>query len=168
MQDLAHWLEELGMSEYAQRFAENDIDIDLLGELTDEDFDRLGVSLGHRRRMLRAIRELGASPTTTDSRQATAPTASKPSSKDTAERRQVTVLFSDLVGSTALAARMDPASFNDLFDNFLRQHIVSGHRSHKSNTFPTTKATEAERGNMRLAAPWRMKFGPEGDDQQNR
>jgi hypothetical protein len=60
MQDLAQWLEKLGMSEYAQRFAENHIDIDVLGELTDQDFDRLGVSLGHRRRMLRAIRELGA------------------------------------------------------------------------------------------------------------
>jgi class 3 adenylate cyclase len=117
MQDLAHWLEELGMSEYAQRFAENDIDIDLLGELTDEDFDRLGVSLGHRRRMLRAIRE-GASPTTTDSRQATAPTASKPSSKDTAERRQVTVLFSDLVGSTALAARMDPEDLREVISAY--------------------------------------------------
>ena len=55
MQDLAQRLEELGMSEYTQRFAENDIDIDVLGELTDQDFDRLGVSLGHRRRMLRAI-----------------------------------------------------------------------------------------------------------------
>jgi hypothetical protein len=105
MQDLARWLEELGMSEYTQRFAENDIDIDVLGELTDQDFDRLGVSLGYRRRMLRAIRELGASPiaTATD-RQVTAPTASQPS-KDTAERRQVTVMFSDLVGSTALNQR---------------------------------------------------------------
>jgi hypothetical protein len=52
MQDLAHWLEQLGMSEYTQRFAENDIDIDVFGELTDQDFDRLGVSLGHRRRLL--------------------------------------------------------------------------------------------------------------------
>ena len=62
MQQIAQWLEKLGMSEYAQRFAENDIDIDVLSELTDQDFDRLGVSLGHRRRMLRAIRELGAPP----------------------------------------------------------------------------------------------------------
>ena len=62
MQQIADWLEKLGMSEYAERFAESDIDIDVLGELTDQDFDRLGVSLGHRRRMLRAIRELGASP----------------------------------------------------------------------------------------------------------
>ena len=62
MQQIADWLEKLGMSEYAQRFAESDIDIDVLSDLTDQDFDRLGVSLGHRRKMLRAIRELGASP----------------------------------------------------------------------------------------------------------
>src|SRR6478672_1864788 len=101
MQQIADWLKKLGMSEYVQRFAENDIDIDVLGELTDQDFDRLGVSLGHRRRMLRAIRELGGSPiaTATD-HQASASTASEPPSKDTAERRQVTVMFADLVGST--------------------------------------------------------------------
>ena len=62
MQQIADWLKTLGMSEYAERFAENDIDIDVLSELTDQDFDRLGVSLGHRRKMLRAIRELAASP----------------------------------------------------------------------------------------------------------
>jgi hypothetical protein len=48
-------LEKLGMSEYAQRFAENDIDIEVLGELTDTDFDRLGVSIGHRRKLLKAL-----------------------------------------------------------------------------------------------------------------
>jgi class 3 adenylate cyclase len=119
MQDLAHWLEKLGMSEYAQRFGENDIDIDVLGELTDQDFDRLGVSLGHRRRMLRAIRELGASPIgTTTERQGTAPTASEPLSKETAERRQVTVMFSDLVGSTALSARMDPEDLREVISAY--------------------------------------------------
>jgi hypothetical protein len=109
MQQIADWLEKLGMSEYTQRFAENDIDIDVLSELTDQDFDRLGVSLGHRRRMLRAIRELGAPPIpAVTERQAITPTAPEPPPKDTAERRQVTVMFSDLVGSTALSARMTP------------------------------------------------------------
>ena len=55
MQQIAEWLEKLGMSEYAQRFAENDIDIEVLGELTDTDFDRLGVSIGHRRKLLKAF-----------------------------------------------------------------------------------------------------------------
>jgi hypothetical protein len=55
MQQIADWLEKLGMSEYAQRFAENDVDIEVLGDLTDADFDRLGVSIGHRRKLLKAI-----------------------------------------------------------------------------------------------------------------
>jgi hypothetical protein len=57
----ADWLEKLGMSEYAQRFAENDIDVEVLSELTDKDFDRLGVSIGHRRKIIRAIREFARS-----------------------------------------------------------------------------------------------------------
>ena len=119
MQQIADWLEKLGMSEYAQRFAENDIDIDVLSELTDQDFDRLGVSLGHRRRMLRAIRELGASPIAAVTvRQASAPTAPEPAPKDTAERRQVTVMFSDLVGSTALSARMDPEDLREVISAY--------------------------------------------------
>ena len=100
MKEVTDWLGKLGMSEYAQRFADNDIDIDVLNELTDQDFDRLGVSLGHRRRMLRAIRELSASPiAAVTERQTSAPTAPEQAPKDTAERRQVTVMFSDLVGS---------------------------------------------------------------------
>jgi hypothetical protein len=58
MQQIADWLTTLGMSEYAQRFAENDIDTSVLRDLSDQDLKELGVSLGHRRRMLRAIAEL--------------------------------------------------------------------------------------------------------------
>jgi class 3 adenylate cyclase len=119
MQQIADWLNQLGMSEYTQRFAENDIEIDLLNELTDQDFDRLGVSLGHRRRMLRAIRELSASPTEPVTKpRASAPTASEPAPEDRAERRQVTVMFSDLVGSTALSARMDPEDLREVFSAY--------------------------------------------------
>ena len=57
MQPIADWLKKLGMSEYAQRFADNDIDVSVQPELTDQDFKDLGISLGHRRKMLRAIRE---------------------------------------------------------------------------------------------------------------
>ena len=68
MQPIADWLEKLGMSEYTQRFAENDIDIEVLSELTDADFDRLGVSIGHRRKLLKAlaaaIQEVDAAPPT--------------------------------------------------------------------------------------------------------
>src|SRR6476660_81194 len=119
MQQIADWLKQLGMSEYAQRFAESDIDIDVLSELTDQDFDRLGVSLRHRRRMLRAIRELDASPiAAVAERQASAQTAPEPALKDTAERRQVTVMFSDLVGSTALSARMDPEDLREVISAY--------------------------------------------------
>jgi class 3 adenylate cyclase/predicted ATPase len=119
MQQIADWLKQLGMSEYAERFAESDIDIDVLSELTDNDFDRLGVSLGHRRKMLRAIRELSASPIAASTeRQASAPTVPEPAPKDTAERRQVTVMFSDLVGSTALSGRMDPEDLREVISAY--------------------------------------------------
>jgi class 3 adenylate cyclase len=125
MQDLAHWLEALGMSEYAQRFAENDIDVEVLSELTDKDFDRLGVSLGHRRKMLRAIREVAASPVpAVTERTVSAATAAQAAPQDTAERRQVTVMFSDLVGSTALSARMDPEDVREVISAY--QICVAG------------------------------------------
>jgi class 3 adenylate cyclase len=105
MQQIADWLEKLGMSEYAERFAENRIDFSVLPELTDQDLEKLGVLLGDRRKMLRAIVNLQA----IDAPIAVATAASAtPRRADTAERRQVTVMFSDLVGSTALSARMDP------------------------------------------------------------
>jgi class 3 adenylate cyclase len=115
MQQVADWLDNLGMSEYAQRFAENDIDIEVLSELTDKDFDRLGVSIGHRRKMMRAIREFAAS---TSERPAPSTTDTQAGPRDTAERRQVTVMFSDLVGSTALSARMDPEDLREVISAY--------------------------------------------------
>src|SRR5215831_17388575 len=105
MQQTADWLKKLGMSEYAERFAEERIEIDVLPELTDQDLERLGIPLGHRRRMLRAIRDLGNISAAT-----TAPAleATKPTRQDDAERRQLTVMFTDLVGSTALSTKLDP------------------------------------------------------------
>jgi len=89
------WLASLGLSEYAQRFAENDIDVNVLRHLTDQDLKEIGVSLGHRRKILASIAELaGAAPTR--SRPA-AP--SQPEPRDDAERRQLTIMFTDLVGS---------------------------------------------------------------------
>ena len=109
MQQIADWLKKLGMSEYAERFAESDIDTSVLRDLTDQDLKELGVSLGHRRKMLRAIAELaGANPTSPQ------PALTEPKPQDTAERRQVTVMFSDLVGSTALSARMDPEDLREV------------------------------------------------------
>ena len=113
MQQIADWLNKLGMSEYAGRFAESDIDTSVLRELTDQDLKELGVSLGHRRKMLRAIAELaGANPTSPQ------PALTEPKPQDTAERRQVTVMFSDLVGSTALSARLDPEDLREIISAY--------------------------------------------------
>jgi class 3 adenylate cyclase len=106
MQQIADWPEKLGMSEYARRFVENRIDLSILPDLTDQDLEKLGVLLGDRRQMLRAIRNLD-----NVSVAATAPAASvepEPTRRDDGERRQLTVMFTDLVGSTALSTKLDP------------------------------------------------------------
>src|SRR5215469_7242933 len=119
MHQIADWLEKIGLGQYAQRFAENDIDFDILSDLTDQDLEKMGVtSIGHRRRLLRAVANLKdvdkSAPTVAV---AAAPPAT-PRAHDTAERRQVTVLFSDLVGSTALSARMDPEDLRELISAY--------------------------------------------------
>jgi class 3 adenylate cyclase len=115
MQHITEWLEELGMSEYVESFAENRVDFSVLRDLTDQDLKDLGVVLGDRRKMLRAISELSSDDLGASESQA-APVTSKP--QDTAERRQVTVLFSDLVGSTALSARMDPEDLREVISAY--------------------------------------------------
>ncbi len=113
MQPIAEWLAKIDLERYAAAFAENDIDVAVLPHLTDADLEKVGVSLGHRRKMLAAIAELGgavpASPHP-------ALTGRKP--QDAAERRQVTVMFSDLVGSTALSARMDPEDLREVISTY--------------------------------------------------
>src|SRR6516162_3128764 len=113
MQQIADWLEKLGMSEYALRFAENRIDFSVLADLTDQDLEKLGVVLGDRRKILRAIAKLETHKNADIVTVATAAPAG-PSLLDTAERRQVTVMFSDLVGSTALSARLDPEDLREV------------------------------------------------------
>jgi class 3 adenylate cyclase/predicted ATPase len=110
------WLRDLGLAEYAPRFAENDIDWAILGDLTDQDLEKIGVgSLGHRRRLLKAIAELGKG---SDS---SAPISARPVSitvEASAERRQLTVMFCDLVGSTALSARLDPEDMRAIIASY--------------------------------------------------
>jgi class 3 adenylate cyclase len=96
---ITEWLASLGLSEYAQRFIENDIDGSVLRHLTDQDLKELGASLGHRRKMLAAITELTGT---------SQPAPPEPKPRGDAERRQLTVMFTDLVGSTALSTRLDP------------------------------------------------------------
>ena len=135
MDEIADWLNRLGMSEYAQRFAENDIDLTILADLTDQDLEKIGVtSLGHRRKLLRAIVTLhagqeaasaappaaaaGAVEEVTPTAAATASLPSAPANV-AGERRHVTVMFCDLVGSTGLAARLDAEEWRDLVGGYL-------------------------------------------------
>src|ERR1700747_2408561 len=98
MQQVADWLQKLGLGQYAQRFAENDISFSILPDLTDQDLKELGVaSLGHRRQLLRAIAELKGDETIAP--KPTNENISSAAPHETAERRQVTVMFSDLVSS---------------------------------------------------------------------
>jgi class 3 adenylate cyclase len=118
VQQIADWLEKLGLGQYAQRFAENEITGSILPDLTDADLKELGVSaLGHRRLLLRAIAELSGPEKITPATAAVTAPASPPP-RDAAERRQVTVMFSDLVGSTALSARMDPEDLHEVISAY--------------------------------------------------
>src|SRR6266566_6511271 len=101
MKGIAEWLASIGLSEYAQRFAENAIDLSVLRHLTEQDLKDLGVLLGHRRKMLHAIAELDPAAL------APAETATESVPRDEAERRHLTVMFCDLVGSTALSAQSE-------------------------------------------------------------
>jgi class 3 adenylate cyclase/predicted ATPase len=115
MQQVADWLEKLGLGQYAQRFAENDISFVILPDLTDQDLEKIGVaSLGHRRLLLRAITELKIVDKVTPLPDSAASAPSASAKMDAAERRQVTVMFTDLVGSTALSARMDPEDLREI------------------------------------------------------
>ena len=101
MQQIADWLQKLGLGKYAQCFAENEIDVSVLPHLTDQDLKDISVPLGPRRKILAAIAaEAGTTNATLEPA-----TSTEPKPQDTAERRQVTVMFSDLVGSTALSTR---------------------------------------------------------------
>ena len=122
---LADWLEKLGLGQYAQRFVENEITLSILPDLTDADLKELGVvALGHRRLLLRAIAALNNVEKRTPAPTTAAPAPATPQQRDSAERRQVTVMFSDLVGSTALSARMDPEDFREVISAY--QSCVAG------------------------------------------
>jgi hypothetical protein len=114
--DLGAWLRGLGLEEYEAAFRQNHIDDTVLPSLTAEDLKDLGIgSIGHRRKLLDAIALVRPEPTTK------APPPEAPVAKpaqDTAERRQVTVVFSDLVGSTALSARMDPEDLREVISSY--------------------------------------------------
>jgi class 3 adenylate cyclase/predicted ATPase len=123
--DIDSWLRGIGLAQYADMFRANDIDFIILRELTDLDLEKIGVvSLGHRRKLLRAIAELGGAVAATPVMPMLIPSAATPpplaaSAEAAAERRHLTVMFCDLVGSTAISARLDAEEWRDLVGAYL-------------------------------------------------
>ncbi len=103
--DLGSWLRNLGLDQYETIFREAEIDADTLLELTEVDLEKLGVVLGHRKRLVRAIASLNLAATAS---------SAFPAADSAAERRQLTVMFYDLVGSTALSTQLDPEDLSDM------------------------------------------------------
>jgi hypothetical protein len=119
--DVAAWLQALGLQRYVPAFRDNAIDLEILPELTEADLEKIGVLLGDRKRMLRAIAALGAAEPRPSAEAA-------PLHAEVAERRQLTVMFCDLVESTALSARLDPEDLRDVIPAYHRAvaEIVAG------------------------------------------
>ena len=110
--DIDSWLRGIGLEQYAQTFRDNAIDADVLCDLTDEHLRELGLPLGARLKLLRAVAALSTGQTPIS------PEITTPAPRTDAERRQVTVMFSDLVGSTALSARMDPEDLREVISAY--------------------------------------------------
>ncbi|HKM72425.1 MAG TPA: adenylate/guanylate cyclase domain-containing protein, partial [Stellaceae bacterium] len=119
--DVAAWLRGLGLEQYAPAFRANDVDGEVLPELTADDLIGLGVtSIGHRRKLLAAIAALGTEPPLGAQSATSATSASTAAPTIDAERRQLTVMFCDLVGSTALSTRHDPEDLRELIGDYHR------------------------------------------------
>jgi len=181
MQQIAQWLKKLGTPEYAARFAENKIDISVLPDLTEQHLKDLGVALGDRLKMLRAIRELGSAPIAVAA--PSTPAKTEPTRQDDAERRQLTVMFTDLVGSTALSTRLDAEDLRIVisayhkcaaetvarFDGFVAKYISDGVLIYFG--YPQAHEDDAERavraglalieavGELRIQEPLQVRIG---------
>jgi class 3 adenylate cyclase/predicted ATPase len=117
--DVGGWLRNLGLGEYESAFIENAIDTDVLPELTERDLEKLGVPLGDRKRLIKAIKAMaGDSPSALITREVGEKAPSNYSPMAAAERRHLTVMICDLVGSTALSARLDPEDMGTVIDAF--------------------------------------------------
>lgn len=146
MSDIGVWLKGLGLDQYAEPFAANDIDLEVLAHLSDDDLKELGLSLGHRRKLQAALADaIGAGATPIAADQITTPpadaaTGAEAATGTEAERRQLTVMFCDLVGSTALSQSLDPEDLRALmtayqdactaaitrFDGFVARYMGDG------------------------------------------
>jgi class 3 adenylate cyclase/predicted ATPase len=121
--DLAEWLAGHGLGQYAQTFIEHHIDYSVLPDLTEDDLEKLGVSLGHRKKLIRAIDEIWGTRQARDTTKVarTGAEATSPAQHREAEFRQITVMFCDLVGSTQLSEKLDPEDLHKLIDAYRRE-----------------------------------------------
>ena len=121
--EIAEWLGRQGLGQYAQTFAENHIDYSVLPDLTEDDLEKLGISLGHRKKLLRAIDEVWGTRQARDTMKVarTGAEATSPAQHRDAEFRQITVMFCDLVGSTQLSEKLDPEDLQKIIDSYRRE-----------------------------------------------
>ncbi len=179
MERIADWLAKLDLGQYAQRFTENAIDVSVLHYLTDEDLKELGLPLGHRRKILAAINQSAESIEALDA----AATRVETRAQEAPERRHVTVLFSDLVGSTALSARLDPEDLREVisayqkcasetvrrFDGFIAKFMGDGilvyfgypeaHEDDPERAVRAALELIAAIGNLQMHAPLQTRIG---------
>ena len=157
--DVAHWLRDLGLERYEAAFRANDVNAQLLPNLTADDLKDLGItSVGHRRQLLEAIAALGIKdPPAVDPNPPHSPTGNTGSLETTAERRPLSVMFCDLIGSTALSARLDPEDLRQVirtyqacvattiqqFDGFVARYVGDGVLIYFG--WPEARETDAER-----------------------
>ncbi len=169
--DIAAWLNGLSLREYEQVFRENAIDAEVLPDLTDADLEKMGVRLGHRKRMLRAIATLSQTPLAGTS------VGSQIGPPAIAERRQLTVMFVDLVGSVALGTRFDPEDLREIirtyqacvvtavqrFHGFIARYVGDGLLIYFG--WPEARETDAERAvRAGLAVATAVSAAPVGDE----
>ena len=158
--DVANWLQELGLERYEAAFRENDVDRELLLNLTADDLKEIGVtSFGHRRRLLEAIEALRLKemPAGEAVRLPVSPSGNPGSSESIAERRPLSVMFCDLIGSTALSSRLDAEDLREVirtyqacvsttirqFDGFIARYVGDGVLIYFG--WPEARETDAER-----------------------
>jgi class 3 adenylate cyclase len=155
------WLAEIGLGRYDQVFAANEIDFDVIRSLTDADLRELGLALGDRKRLLQAVARLDEQPADTFTQSVAPAAASRPAHEDavshSGERRQLTVMFCDLVGSTALSEKLDPEELRGLlhayrtlcgdviarYDGFIARYVGDGILTYFG--WPTAHEEDAER-----------------------
>jgi class 3 adenylate cyclase/ABC-type transport system involved in cytochrome c biogenesis ATPase subunit len=181
MPDIELWLKGIGLEKYAEVFARHDIDLDVAPSLSEQDLEKLGLSLGHRRKFLAAVAKLRAGGTQTTDRPSQAD-ALRPEGAGV-ERRQVTVVFSDLVGSTALGSQLDPEDMDRLLQEYRKvcAAIVSRYDGHVAQYlgdgivaffgFPAAQEHAAERAvraGLEIAAAVGRLKRPDGEALQSR